>query len=149
MSSTAPGDRRAAGTMNRLRRHAYPLTLETVAGLRVAPVALAVYMVAFVLWAATDRLFAVLPADPIYLGTAVVAVLAAIWPVFRPGVLAGVTACELGFAMTLLVSGSELEGIPRQSELLGSSLHGTLWIVYVALHIATEALVNLTGRGRS
>ena len=64
----------------------------------------------------------------------------------RPLVLAAVTISEMGLAMTLLFDGSGLD-IPRTSELLGSCLHGTLWLVYLSCHIAAETLAQLTRAG--
>lgn len=130
--------------MGRLRRDAWPVPLGVWLVENLLPVAIALAMVAALAWGTTPDLFGVIPWTDIMLAATTVAVLAGIaWPPLRSVVLAAVTVSELGLAMTLLFVGSEVEALPRGAELLGASVHTSLWLSYCSAHLLADMVRHL------
>lgn len=136
-------ERRSQTWRNWLRRHTWPPAL--LFGQRIAPLSVALVAVVYSLWATPPDLFGFVPISPTVEACAAAMFAGAVWYRFRPATLAAVTVAELGLSMTLLFQGSPLE-IPRQSEWLGAALHGSVWLLYLSVHIVTE--VHIVARAR-
>jgi hypothetical protein len=130
--------------LGRLRRDAWPVPLVVWLVEHMLPLVVASVMVAALLWGTVPNLFGFVPwTDQILAGTTLAVVAAVLWRPLRPYTIAAVTVGELGLAMTLLFVGSEVEALPRGAELLGSALHGTLWLCYVAAHLLADMVRHL------
>lgn len=133
-------DRRSSSLANHFQRLVWPRPVPLVLGLRIAPLAVVALMWAAMAWSSPAVLFGVLPPLPTMGVCSLVVLAGAVWLPLRPFVLVAVTVSILGLSMTLLLSGSSSDVFPRRSELLGSALYGSIWLLYFISHVLVEVV---------